>query len=176
MSRQLYGKSVGKGRFSGRGGTCYHNKFFISGLYNLLCNLRNSGLLQSLCNQYQLIGSLSCNLFIQLSYGVRLYHFAPFFRFSLHPENLRSRRKFRHRIRTFPSWKLQHQSSFIGIEFKILQITSMIHHKSVKVVLKISQTVQIHSGHSAETKQFFFIIHTIFMKNFNSFPCADTAF
>ena len=57
----------------------------------------------------------------------------------------------------------------------MLQVTSVIDHKSIKIILKIPQTVEIHSGYPAETEQLFLVVHAMFMKDFNGLIGADTA-
>ena len=83
MGGKLNGKPVGKSSLSRRGWTCDHNKFPGPVIRDPVCDLRDLGLLESLCDKDQFIGSLFADLFIQVSNCICSYHLPPACRFFL---------------------------------------------------------------------------------------------
>ena len=83
MGGKLNGKPVGKSSLSRRGWTCDHNKFPGPVIGDLVRDLGDFRLLESLCDKDQFIGSLFADLFIQVSNCIRTDHFPPPCRFFL---------------------------------------------------------------------------------------------
>ena len=132
--------------------------------------------MKRLLDQHQALNTLSGDPVIEVPHSGNIQLVAPFFRFLLHMKDLILRLKILQNIRCFLTRKDQYKTFVIKLQVKILHITGIRCHKTVKIILKILQTVNIYPGNTAVTEQFFFVIHMMPVKHGNGIIRADTAF
>ena len=167
MGRKLNGQPVGKCGLTRGGGPRDHDKLLVSRSHDLICNLGYFALLERFGNEDQFVCPLLRHLSVQIPYGVCLHHLTPAAGLLLHLEYFRLRMKRRHSLRVFLLRKLEHESLVVGIQIKIFEISRMIYHEAVKIILKITQTVYVDPGYPAVPEQFLLVIHSVVVENFN---------
>ncbi len=173
--RKLYRKPMGKSRFSGRRGTCNHNKFTSSASGSHFCHLSDSLFHQSFLHHYDLLHPSGCDRVIQRPDRIDSHGTAPFPGTAHRIKMLHGRFKFRRLFCIFIG-EHQHKTVFIGLKVKILQISRMCRHITVKVILIISQRINTHSGTPAVMKQALFFRHSVITKQLYGIVRLDAAF
>ena len=161
---QLDTEPMGKGSLARRRRTCDHDKFFLRPACDHLRDLADLFLLQSLLDQDQVIGVASGDIVVEGSHISDAQLLAPGRRLSQHSEQLLAGFKGRHLSGIFHGREHQNKSAAVQYQVKVADISCVLGHVAVKIILESSDTVQIHSGRHAVFEQTGLVIHPVAFK------------
>ena len=166
---KLYGKTVGKSRFSGGGRSCNHDKFNAAPPCNILGDLSDLSFLLRFLYQYQLIQVAAADHIIQIADRFDIYFTAPVRRFFQRCKQLLPGSKRRNFLRRFLFRQQKHNSLIIGNQPEIPDISRMGKHISIVIIKVTVHLVNINIGASPVTEKFYLILHALSFKQLHRF-------
>lgn len=150
--------------------------FLLPSSHDLLRDPGDLGFLKRFLHQKDVPHALTGNAVVQITDIGNVHFLRPFLRFLLHLEDFFLRGEWRDHGWSLTLRQFQDKALIIKLEVKIFHIAGMICHISVKIIVIISDTVNIHLGNTAVPKQFLLVIHMMTVEQCDRLICIDRTF
>ncbi|CCX57538.1 unknown [Blautia hydrogenotrophica CAG:147] len=119
-----------------------------------------------------MFNSLSHNPLIQFTDRGDLQHISPLFRSHLNLKDLWRCHKKRYLRGCTAFRKLQYEAVIIEHEIKIRNVSCIISHEPIVIVLVILKTIEVHPGNPAKLKKTYLIHHPLAAENLHRVVCT----